>query len=135
MRRASGVERPRQDLQRHVAAEGRVVGPVDLAHTAAAKQRDHPQVRADGIARLQLRRQEGEARVEQRVRRGVGGEHRLDQRGQRLVAAAGVTDEAPAIARRPVERRFEDHPGPSERVGGRALSRFAHAPCTGLIHC
>ena len=40
-----------KNLQRHVAPEHRILGPVDLAHAAATDQRDDPEMGGESVAR------------------------------------------------------------------------------------
>ena len=49
--RRTRAARRGEHLERDVASERRVVGPVDLAHAAAADQADDAKVAGEGVAR------------------------------------------------------------------------------------
>ena len=126
-----GVRREdaREDLDRDVPSEPRIVGAVHLAHPAGAKRR-HDVVLAESIAGGQAGRgraariacggrdaQCGQQRLgcgrplfRQRQGRVVGREQRFDIAAQRFIARDRSRDERGPLGRRLFDRGFEQPP-------------------------
>ena len=132
-------ERARQDLDRDVASELRVVRPVDLAHAAGAEQRLQL-ISAEGRARHRGRGEVGDAWALDAASAGSARKPSSDSdsvssdstsRRMRLVIGARLGEKRRALARRSGARRVVELLGPlpafrrhaSDRRASRASAR------------
>ncbi len=136
-RASVGIGQPEigQDLERDLAAERRVAGPIDQAHAARAEQ-SGDLVRSEALARRERgrlvvedacdRAEHTSAHVaidrlfEDRSVAGIGGQERFDVGLQRAVIAAHVTYEGRAVF---------------DTTGDHRIENLFHArPALGLAH-
>src|ERR1043166_2047177 len=98
----------RQELQRHVAVETRVVRAIHAPHATCADQADDLVATADSRyhSNRRLEHRSGESTKEPFARFGML-EERPQLRGERRVVAARITNESSAITIRHCERFFE----------------------------
>jgi hypothetical protein len=120
--------RGQQDLDRHVAAERRIMRAIDLAHPAPADQADDAEVAGEGVARLPLFHREPRRGIQNPMRRGVGAQHAPDDGQQRRVAAARLLHVPRPIAVWHVQGGLEDGASPPKliRIVNRLKRTLAH---------
>ena len=118
----------RQNLDRHVALEPRVVGLVDLPHAARVEERGDP-IGSDDGTRRQRAVKRGE-RIAVGASHGVAGQQGIDVSAQRGIQVAGILEIRRTLIDRALQRRVKDrrHDPPAFRRHGSAGCAARRAP-------